>query len=206
MTSPADPRLDLPADVLEDPFTRFARVFARARAADPLWADAATLATVGDGGRPSARVVLLKAFDARGFVFYTNLHSRKARELVAHPLAALCFHWPALQEQVRVEGTAEPVDPAEADAYFASRPRGSQLGAWASDQSSPIASREALEAQVAACEARFAGHEVPRPPHWSGFRLVPDLVEFWVGMPSRLHDRTRYLLAAGAWTHDLLSP
>jgi pyridoxamine 5'-phosphate oxidase len=206
VTTAPDPRLDLPPELVSDPFARFAVVFARAKAADPKWADAMCLATVDAAGRPSARMVLLKSFDAEGFVFYTNHHSRKGRELLARPDAALCFHWSALEEQVRVEGRATPVDPAEADAYFASRARGSQIGAWASDQSSHLDGREVLEARVAVLEARFAGQPVPRPPHWSGFRIRPEAMEFWIGLESRLHDRTRYERDGDGWRRELLSP
>lgn len=201
-----DPRLKLPAGALEDPFLRFAWVWERAKAADPKGHDAVCVATVDAEGRPSARMVLLKAFDSRGFVFYTNHHSRKGRELLAHPSAALCFHWPAMEEQVRVEGRVEVVSDAEADAYFASRPRGSQIGAWASEQSAEIPDRQTLEARIADVEARYADRDVPRPPHWSGFRVAPDAIEFWVGMPSRLHHRMRYRRTTGEWNRQLLSP
>ncbi len=201
-----DPRLDLAPSLLADPLARFAHVYARAQASDPAWHNAVCLATVDAEGRPSARMVLLKAFDPEGFVFYTNLTSRKGRDLSSRPAAALCFHWPSLQEQVRVEGEAQRVSDAEADAYFASRPRGSQLGAWASEQSAKLDSRAQLEALVAKCEADFAGRPVPRPPHWSGFRLVPERLEFWIGLPSRLHDRTLYTRAEDGWRRTLLAP
>ncbi len=199
-------RARLEAEELADPFERFARVYARAQAADPKDFNAMCLATTGDDGRPSSRFVLLKEFDARGFVFYTNLESRKGRQLDAHPDVALCFYWGALEEQVRIEGVAEPVTDAEADAYFASRPRGSRLGAWASTQSSTLASRAELEARLAEAELRFDGREVPRPSHWSGRRVVAQRIEFWVGMPSRLHHRMVYERAGDGWSRRILAP
>lgn len=189
-----------------DPIQRFSDLFERAKKAVPVDPNAMVVATVGDGGRPSARVVLLKDFDARGFVFFTNHESRKGRELRAHPFAALCFYWAPLEEQVRIEGRVERVSDAEADAYFHSRPRGSQVGAWASLQSQPLSSREELDARVAEVEARHAGGEVPRPPHWSGFRVVPDRIEFWHARVSRLHDRHVYLREAGGWRTEMLYP
>jgi len=189
-----------------DPIQRFSDLFERAKKAVPVDPNAMVVATVGDGGRPSARVVLLKDFDARGFVFFTNHESRKGRELRAHPFAALCFHWAPLEEQVRIEGRVERVSDAEADAYFYSRPRGSQVGAWASLQSQPLSSRDELDARVAEVEARHAGGEVPRPPHWSGFRVVPDRIEFWHARVSRLHDRHVYLREADGWRTEMLYP
>jgi pyridoxamine 5'-phosphate oxidase len=164
------------------------------------------VASVSADGRPSARVVLLKALDERGFTFYTNLHSRKAGELLGHPVAALCFYWQKLQRQVRIEGRVERVSDEEADAYFATRPRGSQLSAWASEQSAPLSSREALEQKLSELEARYAGKPVPRPPHWSGLRVVPDAIEFWEGRPNRLHHRLRYERDRDAWRSQLLNP
>lgn len=189
-----------------DPFERFAALFEEAKKAVPVDPNAMVVATVGADGRPSARVVLLKGFDRRGFVFYTNLESRKASELSGHPFAALCFHWRPLEQQVRIEGPVEKVSDAEADAYFASRPRGSQIGAWASKQSALLASREELDARVAEVEARYAGKEIPRPPFWSGWRVKPDGFEFWSGRPSRLHDRERYLRQGDTWTVVRLYP
>jgi pyridoxamine 5'-phosphate oxidase len=191
-----------------DPFLRFAAWYAEAQKAIPVDANAMVLSTVGPEGRPSARVVLLKGFDARGFVFYTNLQSQKGRELAAHPAAALTFYFQPLGRQVRVEGLVSPVLPEEADAYFATRPRGSQVGAWASAQSAPLPSRQTLEARFAEVEARHQGQSIPRPPHWSGFRLVPDRIEFWVGRENRLHEREVFIRERpdGPWTVQHLYP
>lgn len=192
-----------------DPFARFGELLERARATDMPEPTALALSTVGPEGRPSSRMVLLKGFDREGFVFYTNLASRKAREIAGNPWVALCFHWQPLEVQVRIEGRAEPVGEAEADAYFASRPRGSQVGAWASRQSEELPSRAALEERIRAVEERFAGGEVPRPPFWSGFRVVPDRIELWYGRPSRLHERDVYTRdpgAPGGWTLRELYP
>jgi pyridoxamine 5'-phosphate oxidase len=176
-----------------EPFDRFAALYAEAQRAQPQDPNAASLATVDARGRPSVRVVLMKDFDARGFVFYTNHQSRKGRELLAQKAACLNFYWPALAQQVRVEGFADPVTAEEADAYFATRPRESQLGAWASLQSQPLDCRETLEKRLAEFTAKFEGQPVPRPPHWSGFRLRPDRIEFWRAHPYRLHWREEYL-------------
>ena len=169
---------------------------------------AMTVATVGKGGRPAARTVLLKAVDARGFVFYTNFDSRKGRQLAGNPQAALLFHWKLIREgvQVKVEGTVEPVTAAEADAYFATRPRASQIGAWASLQSQVLPSREVFEQRITEVEQRYEGVDVPRPPHWSGFRVVPEMVEFWYGARYRLHERQRYQRVDGAWQRFMLYP
>jgi len=191
---------------LPEPFQRFAEWFELAKksvATDP---NAMTMSSVGPDGRPSSRVVLLKGFDERGFVFYTNLESRKGRELRAHPFAALCFHWKELERQVRIEGPVRLVPDDEADAYFASRPRGSQLGAWASKQSGPLPSREQLEEKVAELDRQYQGQPVPRPAHWSGFLVVPDRIEFWTSRISRLHDRELWLLQNGTWNMGLLYP
>jgi pyridoxamine 5'-phosphate oxidase len=164
------------------------------------------LGTVDDAGRPSVRILLLKGVDEHGFVFYTNHESRKGRELRATKRAALCFHWQPLEVQVRVEGPASVVADAEADAYFASRARGSQLGAWASLQSERMPADSSLDERLTDVERRYAGRAVPRPPHWSGFRVVPETIEFWKGMPSRLHVRHLYRRAGDAWRVERLYP
>lgn len=193
---------------MTDPFEQFAEWFREAEAAVPVDPNSMVLSTVGPDGRPSSRVVLLKGFDREGFVFYGNLESRKFRELRTNPWAALNFHWKPLEKQVRIEGRVTQVSDQEADAYFASRPRGSQIGAWASRQSEPLASRAVLVAAVREVEARHAGREVPRPPYWSGFRLDPDRIEFWKSGEFRLHDRELFRRASpGApWTVERLYP
>jgi pyridoxamine 5'-phosphate oxidase len=194
------------ADALADPIAQFERWFEDARRAEVHEPNAMTLATVDAAGQPAARMVLLKGVDARGLAFFTNRDSRKAKELLANPKAALVFWWGPLQRQVRFEGTIEEVDAAEADAYFASRPKGSQLAAWASAQSSVIAGRAALEAEERRHRERFGEDEVPRPPFWGGYRLVPAVVEFWHGRESRLHDRLRYRRTAAGWRIERLAP
>ena len=192
-----------------EPFTRFRALLDAARAIDAARLPEPTafaLGTVGLDGQPAVRILLLKDVDERGFVFYTNHESRKGSELLAHPQAAMCFHWQPLEWQVRVEGVARPVVAEEADAYFASRPRGSQIGAWASAQSRPIVQPGDLEQRVAEIEARFANSAVPRPAHWSGFRLVPQRMEFWHNMPSRLHERHVYERAGDGWRTEVLYP
>lgn len=198
-------------DLYAEALTTFAGLYEEAQASPrELEANAMTVATATPDGHPSARTVLLKAFDERGFVFYTHLHSHKGRELETNPRAALLFLWRSLRDagiQVRIEGAVEQVDAAEADAYFASRPRMSQIGAWASHQSETLASAEAFDQRIAETEARFAGQDVPRPTGWSGFRVVPEAFEFWYGAQFRLHERWRYERdAAGQWTKRMLFP
>lgn len=190
-----------------DPIAEF-RLWLEAAAAagEPELGTAMTVATADRDGAPAARVLLLKGVDASGFSFFSNRDSRKGRELLANPRAALCFHWARLGRQVRVEGAVTLLADAESDAYFRTRPRGSQLGAWASQQSRPIASRAELEARLAETAARFAGRDVERPPFWGGYLLAPERIEFWTGREDRLHDRLLYTRAAGGWTATLLSP
>jgi pyridoxamine 5'-phosphate oxidase len=189
-----------------DPIALFDEWFAAAGAAEPSDANAMTLATADRDGRPSARMVLLKRHGADGFTFYTNLSSRKADELKANPHAALLFHWKSLRRQIRIEGPVAPVDAAQADAYFATRSRESQLGAWSSDQSRPLASRAELESRFAAAMERFAIGDVPRPPGWSGYRLTPERFEFWTDRPHRLHERRLFLRDGDRWQEGLLYP
>jgi pyridoxamine 5'-phosphate oxidase len=191
----------------DDPLAWFVRSFERARTVESFDASRAALASADARGRPSVRFVLVKQVDARGFVFFTNYESRKARELTDNPYAALAFHWASSGEQIRIEGAIEPVSAAESDAYFATRPRGSQLGAWASAQSRPIANRAALEAALRTIDERFpADGSVPRPAHWGGFRLVPSAIEFWQDQRDRLHDRFRFEREGHAWTRTRLQP
>jgi len=194
------------ADLAASPFDQFTAWLNDALAVGVPEPNAMTLATCTADGFPSARVVLLKGFDERGAVFFTNDNSRKGAELLNNPRAALVFFWPDLERQIRVEGTVEKAAPAEGDEYFQARPRNSRLGAWASEQSEVIVGREELEARHRELEARFPGEDVPRPPHWGGHRVVPTAFEFWQGRPSRLHDRLRYRLAGGVWIVERLSP
>ena len=189
-----------------EPIGLFVDWLADARAFEPNDANAMALATVDAEGRPDARMVLLKDVDARGFAFYSNRESAKGEALAAHPSAALLFHWKSLRRQVRVRGAVEPVSEAEADAYFASRARESRIGAWASDQSRPLDSRDTLEIAVARETARFADGEVPRPERWTGWRVAPEAVEFWRDRPFRLHDRLRFDRAGQGWTKTRLWP
>ena len=190
-----------------DPHALFDIWFAEARASEPNDAEAMTLATAAADGSPSARIVLLKGHDARGFAFYTNSRSRKGDELAGNPRAALVFHWKSLRRQVRVEGRIEPVSADEADAYFASRSRDSRIGAWASDQSQPLESRAAFEARYERLVADYEGRDVERPPHWWGYRLVPERIEFWSDRPHRLHERRLFTRdESGGWTEGLLYP
>ena len=191
---------------IADPFRQFALWFAEAEVKEPNDPSAMALATVGADGMPAVRMVLLKGVDERGFVFYTNLESRKGEQLAGQPLAALCFHWKSLRRSVRVEGTVEAVTGAEADAYFATRPRSSQIGAWASSQSRPLASRFELEKRIARFTAQFGVGAVPRPPHWSGFRVLPRRIEFWEDRPFRLHDRLVFHRSDAGWRTEKLYP
>lgn len=199
----------MPKDGDQDPISLMRDWLAEAAESEPVNPTAAALATADAGGAPSVRMVLLRGLDARGMVFYTNLESRKALELAANPRAALCFYWKSLGRQLRAEGPVALLDDDEADAYFASRDRGSRIGAWASKQSRPLESRRALEKQVAKFTAKFGVGEVPRPEFWSGFRLVPEMIEFWTQGTFRLHQRIVYRRAAasdGGWTTERLYP
>jgi pyridoxamine 5'-phosphate oxidase len=193
-------------DVDPDPYRQFALWFAEVDEADGLEANAAVLATAGADGRPSARHVLVKGVDRSGFVFYTNYRSRKAAQMETNPYASLVFAWAPLNRQVIVEGRVSRINPEDSDAYFATRPRTSQLGAWASPQSQPVASRAVLDEAFADLETRYAGMTVPRPAHWGGYRVDPDRIEFWQGRANRMHDRLSYGRAGGGWRIERLAP
>jgi pyridoxamine 5'-phosphate oxidase len=195
-----------PAAVAPDPIEQFRAWLRGAREAGIYEPEAMTVSTVDDDGRPACRFVLLRGLDDRGFSFFTNYESAKGRSLARRPYAALTFGWLTLHRSVRVEGGVERLAPAESDAYFASRPRGAQLSAWASAQSTVIEGRDVLDRAMAEAEARFAGVEVPRPPHWGGFLVRPQLIELWQGRPNRLHDRVRYVREGDGWRIERLAP
>jgi len=196
---------DRSKEVNPDPIDLYLKAVERART-EGVDTAPASLATATRDGRPSLRVVLIRGVDPRGFVFYTNYGSRKARELTGNPRAALCQHWPTLEEQIRIEGSVARLPADESDAYFAGRPRQSQIGAWASEQSAVLTDRSVLEKRVRSVEAEFDGQPVPRPPFWGGFRIVPDRIEFWYGGTARLHDRIVYLREAAGWRTERLYP
>jgi pyridoxamine 5'-phosphate oxidase len=190
----------------EDPLPLFHRWFTEAKRAGIYLPESMALATATSDGKPSVRMVLLKGYDEKGFVFFTNYESRKARELDANPEATLAFHWAILQRQIRMEGKVERVSQADSEAYFRSRPRGSQIGAWASDQSAPLEARKGLEKRVRELEDKFKGKEVPLPPFWGGYRLNPRSAEFWQGRADRLHDRIKYVKEGSGWSRTRLYP
>jgi len=194
------------SSVYAEALKQFAEWYERAMKLDVSEPTAVTLATADRAGRPSARTVLLKSFDERGFVFFTNSQSIKGRQLEENPRAALCFYWPVWWRQVHVEGTVESIDPESADSYWSTRDRESQIGAWVSKQSAPLQSREELEVRFEEIKARFADGEIPRPEGWVGYRVVPDMIEFWTGREYRLHERTRYRLEGEEWEKTLLNP
>ena len=190
----------------DDPYSLFGLWFGQAVEVESTEPNAMMLATVDGNGQPHLRTLLLKGFDEQGFVFFTNYQSAKSEQLLAHPVAAMTFWWPDLERQVRIEGRVEQVGDEESDQYFHSRPLGSRLGAWTSPQSQVISGREELAQRLAEVEARYADEDPPRPPHWGGFRLLPQMTEFWQGRPSRLHDRLRYRLENGQWLRERLAP
>ena len=200
------PKLKAKRTMASDPFHLFDEWLAEARASEPNDPEAMALATADTEGQPSVRMVLLKGHSPNGFLFYTNEHSAKGEQLAANPSAALLFHWKSLRRQVRVEGSVERVGAEQADAYFATRARDSQLGAWASDQSRPLDRRETFENRFDEAARRFAGQDVPRPPHWGGYRVIPERIEFWTGRPHRLHERRLFTREAGDWREGLLYP
>ena len=193
---------------MTDPISRFIELFEQASKRPDIAEPTATAVATADArGRPAVRMLLLKGVDERGFVYFTNFESRKGREMAENPYVALCFHWQPMEQQVRVEGKVERVSDEEADEYFASRARGSQIGAWASQQSRPLSGRAELEARIQEVERLYEGRDVPRPPHWTGFRVVPERIEFWSGRNARLHDREVYLSDGnGDWTIERLYP
>ncbi|WP_193072308.1 pyridoxamine 5'-phosphate oxidase [Pseudomonas sp. FME51] len=196
----------LESQAADDPIVQFGTWFSQAVDVEPNEPNAMMLATVDVDGQPHLRTLLLKGFDERGFVFFTNYQSAKGEQLLAHPHAAMTFWWHDLERQVRIEGAVEQVSGEESDVYYHSRPLGSRLGAWTSPQSQVISGREVLEQRLAAVEATYAEVQPPRPSHWGGFRLVPQMIEFWQGRPSRLHDRLRYCLEGGSWRRERLAP
>jgi pyridoxamine 5'-phosphate oxidase len=200
------PKLKAKRTMASDPFHLFDEWLAEARASEPNDPEAMALATADPEGQPSVRMVLLKGHSPNGFLFYTNEHSAKGEQLAGNPSAALLFHWKSLRRQVRVEGSVERVGAEQADAYFATRARDSQLGAWASDQSRPLDRRETFENRFDEAARRFAGQDVPRPPHWGGYRVIPERIEFWTGRPHRLHERRLFTREAGDWREGLLYP
>jgi pyridoxamine 5'-phosphate oxidase len=191
---------------MTDPFDLFDQWFAEARASEPNDAEAMALATAGTAGGPAVRMVLLKGHGPEGFVFYTNDQSAKGEQLAANPQAALLFHWKSLRRQVRIEGAVERVSDEDADTYFASRARDSQLGAWASDQSRPLESGDIFEARYEEVRRKYEGQDVPRPPHWGGYRVIPDRIEFWSDRPHRLHERRMFVRNGESWSEGLLYP
>ena len=192
--------------VARDPIVRFLETFERAAAEAPFDHTAASLATVTPAGEPSVRVVLVRQFDDRGFIFFTNYESRKGEDIAANPAGSLCFYWPWIDEQIRIDGPLTKVSPEESDAYFATRPRGSQIGAWASNQSRPLSARSELERRYFDIERQYEGQTVPRPPHWGGYRLRPLRVEFWKAGEYRLHDRWLYTATPDGWDIEILYP